>query len=61
MTKAFIFWLLMLLWLIFGTVWLWPAGPAVSFSAYGGVGLSWLSFVLFALLGWQAFGSPVKG
>lgn len=59
MTRAFLFWIIMLLWLLFGLYWHWPIGPGGA--AYGPIGLNLLAFVLFALLGWQVFGSPVKG
>lgn len=52
MTKAFVFWLLMLLWLLLGVWWYWP-GYAVI-----GVGVC-IPFLLFALLGWQVFGRPI--
>lgn len=56
MTKAFVFWLLMLLWLIFGFYFFWPVG-----GAYWSLGVPLLVFVLFAILGWHVFGPPVKG
>lgn len=60
MSIGFIFWLLMILWLVFGVVvyskrpatpgtpWLWSSGGDA------------FTFVLFALLGVQAFGWPIK-
>jgi len=56
MTIGFIFWLMMLLWLVFGvynrrtviaTPWLW-GGDLVL-------------YVLLFLLGWQTFGWPIRG
>lgn len=61
MSRAFIFWFLMLLWLIFGLWWYWPAGAVAGVAGYGGLGVPLLIFLLLALLGWQVFGSPVKG
>lgn len=55
MTKAFLFWVLMILWLIFGIVI--PHSSALVTWATGG---SLLEFILFALLGWQVFGKPVQ-
>lgn len=49
------FWILMLIWLVFGLVIHWW-GPAAS---YGVVGNSLLLFVLLLLLGWKVFGSPL--
>jgi hypothetical protein len=53
-----IFWILMLIWLVFGLVWNWPNSPA---APYGPIGNTILLFVLFLLLGWHAFGPPVHG
>jgi len=58
MTIGLLFWILMLLWLLFGLYWNWP-GSAVG--PYGPIGNSLLLFVLLLLLGWHAFGSPVHG
>lgn len=60
MTRAFVFWLLMLLWLIFALWIQWPVDGHTGVRWFGGVGGSLLEFVLFALLGWQVFGSAVK-
>lgn len=55
MTKAALFWTLMLLWVIFFGAWrFWPAYEALAWGA----GL--IPFALFALLGWQVFGRPVQ-
>lgn len=55
MTLQVWFWLLMALWLIFGA---WdyrvPNQPWVRGGGY------LLMFLLFALLGWKVFGSPVQ-
>lgn len=46
----------MLFWLVFGFYWHWP----VAAGNYVVVGNHLLLFVLFALLGWKVFGSPVR-
>jgi hypothetical protein len=56
MTRGLVFWLLMLLWLIFGLAW--------HFAVFGAVavwGIALVPFLLFALLGWQVFGPPIRG
>lgn len=57
MTRGFLFWLLMLLWLVFSLYWYWPAGGV----GYVVLGLPLLLFVLLALLGWSVFGPAVRG
>jgi hypothetical protein len=47
------FWVLMLLWLIFGTWSTWPNRTLV--------GGNLLIFFLFGILGWHAFGPPIHG
>jgi len=56
-TIGFLFWLLMVIWLVFGAVWAWPREAARRWE-FGGSVLTW---VLFALLGWAAFGFPIRG
>lgn len=55
MSRGLIFWVLMLVWAIF-------AGAVYSgYGGHYGPGASTLlEFVLFLLLGWQVYGSPVK-
>jgi hypothetical protein len=53
------FYVLMLLWLLFGV-----GGGLMAFGPYShGIGLasSLLQFLLFGLLGWKVFGRPVEG
>jgi hypothetical protein len=52
-----IFWILMLIWFVFGVALQggWIAGP------YTGWGNVLLLFILFLLLGWHSFGAPVHG
>lgn len=53
MTLANAFWVIMLLWLIFG-VWR-------NWSDRYAMGGDLLVFVLFLLVGWKAFGPPIHG
>jgi hypothetical protein len=57
MSLQLIFWIIMLVWLIFGFAYHggYLAGP------YGVWGNTLLIFVLFLILGWKVFGSPVQG
>ena len=56
MSIGFIFWLLMILWLVFGMYTTWPA-TRESFPQFGG---SLLLFVLLFLLGWRTFGFVIQ-
>lgn len=56
MTRGLIFWVLMLIWFVFGILTLGGIGGA--YVAHGG---QLLEFVLFLLLGWQVYGPPVHG
>lgn len=64
MTLAIIYWVLMLLWAIFGVFPSFPRatvdskGRAVGWAPFGG---SLLLFILLLILGWAQFGSPIKG
>ncbi len=54
MTLGLCYWILMLIWLVFGLL--------VHFgiaATYGAVGNVVLLFILFLLLGWQVFGPPL--
>jgi hypothetical protein len=55
MTLGLIFWILMLLWLVFS---LWQNRATLNAAVLGG---SALQFLLFLVLGWAAFGAPVRG
>jgi hypothetical protein len=55
MTLGLAFWIIMLVWLIFG---FWQAWPNQNWGLMGG---TLLSFILFLLLGWHAFGPPIHG
>lgn len=52
MTLGLAFWILMLVWLVFGLVWNRP-NNAIGF------GSALLPFFLFLLLGWSVFGAPL--
>jgi hypothetical protein len=56
MTRGLIFWILMLIWFVFSLAVF--GGMVSGLYAVGGGAL--LHFILFLLLGWQVFGSPVK-
>lgn len=55
MSLGLAFWILMLVWAVFGV--LGHLGIGGVYVAGGG---TILFFVLFALLGWQIFGSPLR-
>lgn len=57
MPIGLLFWLLMVLWLVLGAVWIWPRDPEHRY-AFGGSLLLW---VLLALLGWKVFGFALQG
>lgn len=56
MSIALLFWILMLIWLIFGFVYHGGLLP----GPYGLYGHSLLLFILLLLLGWQVFGAPIS-
>lgn len=59
MTIGFLFWLLMILWLLFGLYTGWPRDNApAGFRLLGG---NLLLFVLLFLLGWKCFGFVIQG
>jgi hypothetical protein len=59
MKIGMLFWILMLIWVVFGVWTYWPAsGGAVV--AYGPVGGGILLLVLVGLLGWKVFGAPLQ-
>ena len=57
MSMGILFWILMLLWVIFGFYWNYSGDPRVGRFGPGGNML--LLMVLLALLGWAAFGAPI--
>lgn len=58
MPKGVLFWVLMVIWFIFGMWWNWPSEPGPR--AFGGLGGTVLLFVLLFILGWAAFGFVVQ-
>ncbi len=58
MSIGMIFWLLMILWLLFGLYW--NRGD-VATGNFGVLGGNLLLFVLLFLLGWKCFGFIVQG
>jgi hypothetical protein len=59
MTRGLIFWVLMLIWFVFGVLNL--SGVAGPYAHAVVVGSTLLDFILFVLLGWQVYGPPVHG
>jgi hypothetical protein len=57
MTKELLFWVLMLIWLVFGAWVDYVPGQPYPFRRFGS---NFLTFILLVILGWQVFGSPVK-
>jgi hypothetical protein len=60
MSIGLLFWILMLLWLLFGLVLHWSPTTTGAFGPYGVWGHNLLLFVLLFLVGWQVFGAPIK-
>lgn len=58
MTIGFLFWLLMILWFLFGLYW---NRSTIQGGDYGIVGGNLMLFVLLFLLGWKIFGFPIQG
>jgi hypothetical protein len=59
MSIGFLFWLLMILWLLFGLYWHWPVEPGRA--GFGVLGGNLLLFILLFLLGWKVFGFVIQG
>lgn len=57
MTIGLPFWILMIIWLVFGFLVYWPAAGARLYPV-GGHLLLW---ILLALLGWKVFGPAIHG
>ncbi len=60
MTLGLAYWILMLLWLVLGVYWSWPATPGHP-AGYWPLGGNLLLFILLVLLGWKVFGPPIHG
>jgi hypothetical protein len=54
MSLGLAFWILMLIWLVFGFAW-----HAGVLGPYGPWGSTFLLFILLLLLGWKVFGPPL--
>ena len=54
MTLGLAFWIIMLLWAVFGV---WRNWPAPGLPVVGDL----LLFILFLLVGWKVFGAPIHG
>ena len=60
MQKGLLFWVLMLVWLIFGLWSNWQASGGTALG-YGLLGGNILLFLLLGVLGWKVFGFPIQG
>jgi hypothetical protein len=58
MPLKYVFWVLMLIWAIFGFA---VHGGYIGTAAYGNVGGDLLLLALFGCLGWKVFGPAVQG
>ena len=57
MTLGLVFWILMLIWLVLGVWWHWPAqGSPPQAVAHPAV-----LFLLLMIIGWGIFGAPIVG
>jgi hypothetical protein len=61
MTRGLIFWVLMLIWFVFGMLVAVAPGVLGGYTHIGIFGNTILLFILFLLLGWQVYGPPVRG
>jgi hypothetical protein len=59
MKIGLLFWILMLVWLLFGLWSQWPSGSGSALT-YGPVGGALLLFLVVGLLGWKVFGAPLQ-
>jgi hypothetical protein len=57
MPMSILFWMLMILWLVFGIYWNRADLRGGNYGVFGG---NLLLFVLLALLGWGTFGAPLR-
>jgi len=58
MSLAFLFWLIMILWLLF-SLWWGGRGPTGAWSFGPAVGGSFILWILLFMLGWRVFGFPI--
>lgn len=57
MSMGLIFWILMLLWLVFG---FWSNWGGIQSGQWQPIGGNLMLFILLLLLGWAAFGAPIR-
>ncbi len=57
MPMGILFWVIMIIWFLFGLYW-----NRADFAAgnYGPFGSSLILFILLCLLGWRSFGPPLQ-
>lgn len=56
MTRGLLYWILMLLWLLFGAWGYFGTAPS-----WHPIGNYLLLFLLFVLIGWDLYGAPIRG
>lgn len=59
MKIGLIYWLILLLWFLFGLFVYWPT-PGTGTVAFYPLGGSLILFILLFLLGWKVFGWPIQ-
>lgn len=57
MPIGILFWVIMIVWLLFG---IWGQRVQLGQQNYSGIGGTLLEFVLFALVGWRLFGPVLQ-
>jgi hypothetical protein len=57
MSLGLCYWILMLIWLVFGVL----QYSGIVYGHWGIAGNAVLLFILFLLLGWKVFGPPLHG
>jgi hypothetical protein len=57
MPIGILFWVLMILWLVFG---LWSNSDEIRAGKYGLLGGNLLLFIVIALIGWRVFGPALQ-
>lgn len=57
MPIGILFWILMILWLLFGLYWNRSDLRGGNYGVFGG---NLLLFILLGLLGWKTFGAPLQ-
>ena len=57
MPLSILFWVLMILWLVLGSWAGYVPGQPYPFRTFGA---NFLLFLLFVIVGWKVFGSPVQ-